>query len=231
MELDLNKCQSHGIPARRRMDKSIFTYVVRYDSGFAPNPFFGFCTIATCKAKIRKSAQIGDWIVGTGSASKEIRRGGHLVFAMQVSETPCTADYWNDPRFEQKRPNLFSGWMRASGDNIYLPRADGSWSQCNSYHSKPDGTPNPDHVQRDTSVERILVSDRFVYFGAEGDKLPDKFQVDGEFPIVMEGRSYRRKTDTGTIQEFEEWFDALREKGLQGEPWDWIHNPSNRGYF
>ncbi len=44
----------------------IHSYIVRYDSGFAPNPFYGFCTLATCKPDIRKHAQVGDWIVGTG---------------------------------------------------------------------------------------------------------------------------------------------------------------------
>ncbi|WP_225761747.1 hypothetical protein [Acinetobacter sp. Marseille-P8610] len=32
----------------------IFSYVVSRDFGFAPNPFFNFCTLATCKPKIRK---------------------------------------------------------------------------------------------------------------------------------------------------------------------------------
>ena len=34
----------------------IFSYVITHDSGFAPNPFGGFLTLATCKPKIRKSA-------------------------------------------------------------------------------------------------------------------------------------------------------------------------------
>ena len=28
----------------------IYAYVVTHDNGFAPNPFHGFCTLATCKA-------------------------------------------------------------------------------------------------------------------------------------------------------------------------------------
>ena len=62
----------------------IYSYVVRYDSGFAPNPFYGFCTLATCKPDIRRAANVGDWIVGSGSNDRSIRRGGHLVYAMQV---------------------------------------------------------------------------------------------------------------------------------------------------
>ena len=62
----------------------LFVYVVRYDSGFAPNPFFGYCTLATCKPGIRKGAQEGDWIAGVGSKQKGQTR--KLVYAMKVEE-------------------------------------------------------------------------------------------------------------------------------------------------
>ena len=42
------------------------------DYGFAPNPFFGFCTLANCKPKIRKSANVGDWIIGTGCKTRKL---------------------------------------------------------------------------------------------------------------------------------------------------------------
>lgn len=29
----------------------IFVYVVKFDSGFAPNPFHGWCTLACCQAR------------------------------------------------------------------------------------------------------------------------------------------------------------------------------------
>ena len=48
---------------------NIYSYIVRYDSGFAPNPFYGYCTLANCKPIIRGHAQVNDWVVGTGSAS------------------------------------------------------------------------------------------------------------------------------------------------------------------
>ena len=56
----------------------IHSYVVRYDSGFAPNPFYGYCTLATCKPNIRRSADIGDWVNTLSSvifANKCISRG------------------------------------------------------------------------------------------------------------------------------------------------------------
>jgi len=41
--------------------RELHSYVVARDYGFAPNPFFGFCTLATCKPRLRSVAQVGDW--------------------------------------------------------------------------------------------------------------------------------------------------------------------------
>lgn len=34
------------------------------DTGFAPNPFFGILTLATCKPGIRLTKKVGDYIAG-----------------------------------------------------------------------------------------------------------------------------------------------------------------------
>lgn len=39
-------------PAGADMMPRIFRYVVRYDSGVAPRPFDGYCSLAICKPKI-----------------------------------------------------------------------------------------------------------------------------------------------------------------------------------
>jgi hypothetical protein len=104
----------------------LYSYVVARDYGFAPNPFYGFCTLATCKPNIRKTAQVGDWVIGTGSKSKA--RDGQLVYAMRVSETMTFDEYWADPRFASKRPSLVGSLKQAFGDNIYHRTADGGWS-------------------------------------------------------------------------------------------------------
>ena len=204
------------------MSKSLFSYVVRYDSGFAPNPFYGYCTLATCKAGIRKSARPGDWVVGTGSTEKSIRRGGYLVYAMCVTKILCTVEYWNDPRFQCKKPNVNRTWMTASGDNIYECLGSRSWRQLRSYHSKIDGSPNERHIERDTKIQKILVSDHFVYFGGEGPKLPQKFRSKKDRNLVKDGPGYKRKLDSSLISSFENLVHDLGVLGLQGKPLDWI---------
>ncbi|WP_171031592.1 hypothetical protein [Eubacterium sp. BSD2780061688b_171218_H5] len=32
----------------------VYEYVMKCDTGFAPNPFYGTCTLACCKPRIRK---------------------------------------------------------------------------------------------------------------------------------------------------------------------------------
>ena len=204
------------------MSRSLFSYVVRYDSGFAPNPFFGFCTLATCKPGIRKHAGVQDWLVGTGSGAASVRRKGSLVYAMKVTETLETAQYWDDPRFQCKKPEMYHNWVAASGDNIYEPIGPSKWRQLNSYHSGPDGQPVAQHISRDTGVERILVSNDYVYYGAEGPKLPKRFLRGGPMQICHAGQNYRRVRDENVIAEFVMWLRSQGHSGYTGKPWDWV---------
>ena len=129
----------------------LFVYVVVHDTGFAPNPFSGYCTLATCKPGIRRSARVGDWIAGIGS----VQRGqeGKLVFAMRVAETMCFDEYWHDTRFVRKRPNRYGGAEQRCGDNIYhRDPGTGHWIQVAGYHSHEDGTPNRDNIRRDEPI-------------------------------------------------------------------------------
>jgi Nucleotide modification associated domain 2 len=80
----------------------LFSYVVARDYGFAPNPFFGVCTLATCKPGIRGAAEVGDWVVGTGTATR--KRAGYLVFVMNVEEAMSFDEYWADPRLYTNVP-------------------------------------------------------------------------------------------------------------------------------
>ena len=36
----------------------LISYKVKHDTGFAPNPYFGILTLATCKPAIRRSSKI-----------------------------------------------------------------------------------------------------------------------------------------------------------------------------
>src|SRR4051812_14488304 len=115
----------------------VYSYVVMYDYGFAPNPFHGVCTLATCKPEIRRAAQKDDWVVGTGAKSNHLE--GTLVYAMRVGSSMSFDDYWKDPRFALKRPVPNGSLKLVYGDNIYHHDEKGRWAQADSHHSWPGG--------------------------------------------------------------------------------------------
>jgi hypothetical protein len=194
----------------------LFSYVVARDYGFAPNPFFGFCTLATCKPKIRKQAQVGDWVVGTGS--KRFGLDGHLVFAMRVTEALSYDQYWNDPRFQEKKPNLRGSVKQAFGDDIYHrdPKT-GKWIQENSHHSLENGCPNPANVRHDTQTPRVLIGTKFAYWGGDGPKIPCRFRGTGlkDVCCVLGHKSHFAPN---FVASFIEWIQSLGVSGYLGRP-------------
>lgn len=102
----------------------LFSYVVRWDHGFAPNPFYRLCSIATCKPDIRKAATVGDYVLGTGSAERKL--AGKVVFLTRVDEIITFDQYWNDLRFARKIPVMNGSLQQRFGDNIYH-RENGVW--------------------------------------------------------------------------------------------------------
>jgi hypothetical protein len=192
----------------------LYSYVVARDFGFAPNPFVGVCTLATCKPVIRHAASVGDWIVGTGSKARG--HEGRLVFAMRLTETLSYEEYWSDPRFSQKRPNLRGSKKQAFGDNIYHRDPEtGDWLQENSHHSLRDGRPNPANVSHDTQRDRVLISTDYTYWGGGGPPIPSRFAE------LYVGRGHRINFRAGFEDEFVTWFRSLGEVGYQGQPLDW----------
>ena len=188
----------------------LYSYILKHDTGFAPNPFYGFCTLATCKPMIRKTANVGDWIIGTGSKSRN--RNGYIVYAMRVTETMSFNDYWSDPRFRAKKPGQEGCWKSACGDNIYWwdPLTNG-WSQVeDSYHCDYD-------ICRDTNTDRVLVSDDFIYWGGDGPPLPPEF---GGVSVLCTTQGHKCKFLEETIREFVKWVQQFEERELCGCPLD-----------
>lgn len=202
---------------------ALLSYVVRFDSGFAPNPFFGYCTLATCKPGIRGSAKVGDWIVGSGSNDRTVRRGGHLVYAMRVEEILTFRQYDRDLRFEHKKPYRKGSRRQSCGDNIYYrDSADEVWLQRDSFHSNADGSRHAEHVSIDTGIDRVLISQDFVYFGGEGPRFPEHLRDERGRSICKAGIGYSRFDDQTLILTFEEWICGLGISGFQGAPFEWI---------
>lgn len=170
----------------------VYMYVMSRDFGFAPNPFHGVCTLATCKPTIRRVAQVGDWVLGLGGL--RLKAFDRCIYAMQVDETMTFDEYWEHPDHLRKRPVRIGTRKTMVGDNIYhRDRIGGGWLQADSHHSRPDGAPEPLNVSTDTGADRVLLSHRFIYYGREAVPIPsDILDAMGYFAV----RSHRTfKTD------------------------------------
>lgn len=197
----------------------VYSYKIARDYGFAPNPFQGVCTLATCKPRIRKVAKAGDLVFACGSV--ENNRVGKLVCALRITDKLTFQEYWDDPRYAAKRPNFHASPAHAYGDNIYHRNNRGLWIQERSHHSFPNGALNQANLDRDTTTsEQVLLSTDFVYFGRDSISIPKRlrnFSGDDLYPDV---RDFRSRYDAPFIAAIERWFNQL-PRGNVGRPINW----------
>ena len=197
----------------------IYCYKIVRDYGFAPNPFFGICTLATCKWEIRKYAQIGSWIAGFGGKGTIVP--DKLIYLMHVDDAMTFDEYWNSAEFQKKKPAFDSSLKVCYGDNIYHHKQDGSWAQENSHHSKEDGI-NEVNLKKDTKANRVLISRTYWYFGREALIIPKQFKK-----LIPHSRDYERHYSDQLNFKWENfhcWIQTSYEMGQHGLPCDWKKN-------
>ncbi len=189
---------------------AIYSYIITRDYGFAPNPFYSMCTLATCKPDIRGSAQVGDWIVGFGSSATKYKN--RLIYAMQVQKKITFDEYWSGEEYQCKKPVMNGSLKQVYGDNIYH-HVKGEWVQDNSHHSNVDGSANSINLKRDTKHNAVLISHRYWYFGEDAVNIPKDLTE-----LIYNHIGYRKFTDETLELKLEKWLDSLQDKGFIGDP-------------
>lgn len=202
-------------------------YKVQHDKGFAPNPFWGACTLACCKSRIRKRATKGDIIVGFASAAKEIGLDGRVVYWMRVDEITDFDAYWRDSRFQMKRPQMGSGLMGCYGDNIYHrdPKT-GAWIQEYSFHSDGEGLGHG-NLKTDTErTDRVLIGREFAYWGENAPLFPKELSY--LIPPYQGEPCHLNEEEVAAVLR---WIESKPERGIRGWPVDWArdHAPDQFG--
>lgn len=196
---------------------TLFSYRIPRDYGSAPNPFWGLCTLAICKPDIRRDAEIGDWVIGTGSAVSPIRNiSNKVVYAMRVTQKMTMKDYDSFTRSQlpYKIPLMTStDPRRRSGDSIY------------DYSIHHNETSDPllrrsVHIEenkgKDLRGKNVLLSDHFFYFGDQPVALPEEL-----LGIVPKGRAYQSKANAPYFDSFVFWIHNLGyQPGFVGKPQD-----------
>ncbi len=192
---------------------SYYTYKITRDFGFAPNPFFGICTLATCKPHIRKKAKVGDWIFGTGSSKLE--NPNTLIYAMKVTKIITFNEYWSDPQYKRKIPKMNCSLVQMYGDNIYYKDKDEQWFQENSHHSNENGILNEKNLKTDTSgTENVLISDQYFYFGRNYIDIPEEFRDS----IYNKGRDYKEIENDVIANKMIQYIEKKFDLGYHGDP-------------
>jgi len=200
-------------------DIRIFSYVVRSDYGLAPNPFWDILTINVCKPKIRQTANLGDWVIGTGAKNVPKKYGGttnyyagKLVFAMRITNIMSMEsydDYCNKQLIEKiPNPNT-NDWRKKVGDCIYNYKI--------KIGSKPGlrkGMHSEIFKKNDLSGKNTLLSEEFYYFGNKVIEFPKEFSN-----IAKQGRGHKIITNHNQILEFINWIrENFQANKLYGQP-------------
>ena len=162
----------------------LYCYKMTWDTEFAPNPYCGVLTLATCKPTIRRCAMIGDWVSGWAARivhdndrlAYSFKEGQNLIYLARVTKKIPFEQYWNE--YPEKRPKKLntersrvakgcgSGCAGTKvkydvGDNIYEPSDNGDFIQHeNSNHFEWDKL-------HDLSGKNVLICDEFYYFGVK----------------------------------------------------------------
>jgi hypothetical protein len=193
----------------------IYSYILRYDDGAAPNPFWGVCTLTICKPAIRRNAQIGDWAIGTGSKNAKCNDGtiydlsDSLVYAMKISDIKSLNEY--DTFCKLLLPNKIpiwqnSDWRLRMGDCIY--------QYINS--TEPlirKGVHNEGNRKKDISGLNALLSNEFYYFGEEARPIPLDLKQ-----IIKRNQGYKKIENADLVSKFEVWIEQFDKNKIYADP-------------
>jgi hypothetical protein len=170
-----------------------------FDEGAAPNPFWDICTLVICKPIIRRNAQIGDWIVATGSTQYGFEN--KVVYAMEITDKMTLKDY--DNFCKTKLPKKIPNWCGTSykdrvGDCIYDYSTDPPKIR-KSVH-------NESNRERDLGGQFALLSDNFYYFGSKPLQLPDHL-----LGIVKQGQGHKSTSNAPYFELFLNWISSFKQ--------------------
>jgi hypothetical protein len=145
-----------------------YSYRMDHDTGFAPNPNHGICTLGGCKVNtVERWASKGSWIVGIGGNGTG--QPNKLIYAMEVEESLTFQEFGK--RYPQK--------------SRYL---------------------------RNSSVNKVLVSRKFFYFGDSAIVLPEEIGH-----IIISGRGCKR-IDDKDILKLNNFLLGRYKYGVMGKP-------------
>jgi len=193
----------------------IYSYVLKIDDGAAPNPFWGQCTLTICKPQIRRNAQIGDWVIGTGSKNTKLKDGkiydfsDSVVYAMKITDKKTLKEYdeYCVCFLKNKIPKWKTkDWKLKVGDCIYDYSKEIEPIIRKSVH-------NEWNRKTDLGGQNALFSDHFYYFGVEARPLPTELKE-----LIKQNQGHKKIERNDLVAKFENWIIGFERNKLYADP-------------
>ncbi len=204
----------------------ILSYRMTYDSGFAPNPFGGILTLATCTPNHKRARlEVGDWIIGIEADDLRKRRKEKLcpekdnlvIYVAKVDEILTLNEYFHDERFQMKKFVEDEGWERRRGDNVYYIE-DGMWkwirghehdgNECKFFPIQSANKSGCKLIDKDIEGNKVFICKEFSYFGDKCVEFDKQFAT---CIIEKQGIKYC-KEDNPKYKEFLTYIQKLMSK-------------------
>ena len=171
----------------------IWRYSLVADNGMAPCAEQGILTLCLCKPMIRKSACVGEWVVGF--VPRRINDGRvHVAWAGRIAKSVSMGDYEKG----------FSG----REDAIYKLTESGWEFLRDDYHEGSRG--------RDLNGKNALIFERFWYWGGVGIAAPDDIADLAHYYVGQTAKN----SSPERIARLEKWLRSGAEPGILGKPRD-----------
>jgi|APTNR8051073442_1049403.scaffolds.fasta_scaffold01657_9 hypothetical protein len=150
---------------------------------------------------MKAQLNVGGWLIGNSPKSD----GNRLVYAMLISDVLSMDEYFNDERFQAKKPNPRGTLIEQCGDNIYYQTDDKQWRRL----------PSRFHNCRENFVKDVgrpvFVAEHFYYFGDQRVVIPDNLRG-----IIKDRQGISDKSYLA--HDFIDWLQANYKPGILGKP-------------
>jgi len=177
-----------------------YRYIIDHDTGYAPNPFFGYMTLACCKPCLENTRGIrkwitnemlkaGDvWILGVGGKNLLLEDYGYegrefkkipddtenrsrLVFAFRVAEICNFEEYFREHTYEKKKFVKDDPIQRHGDNHLHNPTSI-EGSNLHRYQDEKESEP----IDIPCDIVVISRENDFYYFGSFAPQIPPEFQ-------------------------------------------------------
>tara|TARA_R110002012_G_scaffold312340_1_gene522974 strand:+ start:157 stop:744 length:588 start_codon:yes stop_codon:yes gene_type:complete len=132
----------------RKHGARLYSYILQCDIGSAPCVEGGCLTIAICKQVIRRTAKVGDTIVGI--SGYKLGKKKKIIFIATITKMVTMEEYGHSTR----------------SDSIYtsdLKLKPNPYHDCSNY-------------KKDISGKNVIMSTDFIYFGKKHIDVPENLQ-------------------------------------------------------